>query len=52
MQCAAIVSLFAFGWESEQFLDYRKDVHYYQDFALSAEQVLMFDAYVASHSSE
>jgi hypothetical protein len=47
MQCASIVALLGCGRQSEQFLFYRKHVHYYQDIPLIREQVQMFDEYVA-----
>lgn len=50
MQCAAIISLFAFGRESAQFLGYRKEVHSHNSSAIAREQVQLFDDYVTSRS--
>lgn len=47
-QCAAIVSLFAFGRRSTDFEKYRAGVHYYRAFASTAERVAAVDTYVES----
>jgi hypothetical protein len=52
MQCAAIVALLTHGPQSEQFLTYRTHVDYYRNFDPTREQVLLFDDYVASRSSQ
>lgn len=46
MQCAALVSLFADGADSEDFIRYTKDVHHYKDWRMTAGQVWAFDLYV------
>jgi hypothetical protein len=45
-QCAAIVSLVAFGRRSPDFEKYEAAVHYYRAFACTAERVAAFDIYV------
>jgi hypothetical protein len=45
-QCAAIVSLVAFGRKSTEFLKYEAAVHYYRAYPNTAERVAAFDSYV------
>jgi len=45
-QCAAIVSLLAFGKQSTNFANYAAGVHYYRAFASTSERVAAFDSYV------
>lgn len=52
MQCAAVVSLFAHGAESEEFIRYRKDVHHYKDGRMTSHQVWAFDIYVNARTSK
>jgi len=45
-QCAAIVSLVAFGRRSTEFEKYEAAVHYYRAFPCTVERVAAFDSYV------
>jgi len=47
-QCAAIISLLAFGRRSSDFEKYEAAVHYYRAFPSTAERVAAFDIYAQS----
>ena len=47
-QCAAVVSLIAFGRQSSDFEKYEAAVHYYRNFPSTAPRVMEFDRYVQS----
>ena len=47
-QCAATVTLFAFGRYSSEFKKYESAVHYYKNFPSTVDRVKKFDSYVQS----